>query len=111
MFEDHLLNIVKEFNNLEKHDATYADSEHLVRRAISNKILEESAFEIAKNCKYDGYQGALGSMVYKLFYKKTESGMNVNEQLDEELHKPVTKIFKRRKVYTSIKQYLGSRSS
>ena len=107
MFEDHLLNIVKEFNNLEKHDATYADSEHLVRRAISYKLLQESAFEIAKNCKYDGYQGALGSMVYKLFYKKTESGMNVNEQLDEELHKPVTKIFKRRKVYTSLKTIFG----
>ena len=98
---------MKECNNLEKHDATYADSEHLVRRAISYEILEESAFEIAKNCKYDGYQGSLGSMVYKLFYKKTESGMNVNEQLYEELHKPVTRIFKRRKVYTSLKTIFG----
>ena len=50
MFGDHLLNTVKEFNNLEKHDAIYADSEHVVRKTISYKILEESAFEIAKNC-------------------------------------------------------------
>ena len=35
--------------------------------------------------------------------KKTESGKIVNEQLDEGLHKPVIKEFKRRKVYARFK--------
>ena len=38
-------------------------------------------------------------MVYMFFDKKTGSGVNVNEQLAEELHKPVIKKFKIRKVY------------
>ena len=38
-------------------------------------------------------------MVYKCFEKKTGSGISVNEQLAEELHKPVIKKFNRRKVY------------
>ena len=50
-------------------------------------------------------------MVYKFFDKKTRSGaiatsragVSVNEQLAEELHKPVTKKFKRRKVYARFK--------
>ena len=49
------------------------------------------------------YQRALASMVYKFFDKKTRSGVNANEQLAEELHKPVTKRFKRRKVYARFK--------
>ena len=35
--------------------------------------------------------------------KKTGSGINVKEQRAEELHKPVIKKFKRRKVYTKFK--------
>ena len=42
-------------------------------------------------------------MVQKFFDKKIESGINANEQLDEELHKPVIKKFKRRKVYVIFK--------
>ena len=38
-------------------------------------------------------------MVYTFFDKKTGSGISVNEQLAEELHKPVIKKCKRRKVY------------
>ena len=49
------------------------------------------------------YQRALASMVYKFFDKKTRSGVNINEQLAEELHKPVTKSFKRKKVYARFK--------
>ena len=37
------------------------------------------------------------------FDKKTESGVSVSEQLAEELHKPVIKKFKRRKVYARFK--------
>ena len=33
-------------------------------------------------------------MVYKFFDKKNGSGISVNEQLAEELHKPVIETFK-----------------
>ena len=39
-------------------------------------------------------------MAYKFFDKKTGLGVSVNEQLAAELHKPVLKKFKRRKVYS-----------
>ena len=42
-------------------------------------------------------------MVYKFFEKKNGSGISVNEQAAEELHKPVIKKFKRRKVYARFK--------
>ena len=47
-------------------------------------------------------------MVYKFFDKKTESGMSVIEQLAKELHKPVIKKFKRRKVYATFKDNIWS---
>ena len=105
MLLGHLLNIPKEFensretgnlqhlytNDLEKacfaHDAAYSDSEDLAKRTISDKIVKEKASEIARNRKYYGYQTLLASMVYRCFDKKTGSGVSVNEQLAEELHK------------------------
>ena len=42
-------------------------------------------------------------MVYKFFDKKTGSGIRVNGQLAEELHKPLIKKFKRRQVYARFK--------
>ena len=42
-------------------------------------------------------------MVYKFFYERSKgSGVN-NLQLAEELHKPIVKNFKRKKVYSSYK--------
>ena len=64
-------------------------------RTISDKILKERAYEIVRNRGYHGYQSALASMVYKFFDKKTGSIISVNEQLDEELHKPVIKVYAR----------------
>ena len=46
-------------------------------------------------------------MVFKLFDQKTGSGISVNEQLAEELPKPIIKIFKRRKVYARLKKIFG----
>ena len=102
-------------NELDKacfaHNAAYSDSKDLAKRTISDKILKDRAYEIARNRKYDGYQRALASIVYKFPDKNTGSGatarrkagISVNEQLAEELHKPVTKKFKRRKVYARFK--------
>ena len=61
------------------HDAVYSDSKDLAKRTISDKVLKDKAYEIARNCTYDWYQRALASMVYKYFDKKTESGVSVNE--------------------------------
>ena len=52
---------------------------------MSDKILKDKAYEIARNRNYDGYQRALPSMVYKFFDKKTGLRMSVNKQLAEEL--------------------------
>ena len=74
-------------NELDKacfaHDAVYSDIKDLIKRNISDKILTDRAYEIARNHQYDGYQRALASMVYKFFDKKTGSGVSVNEQLAE----------------------------
>ena len=65
--------------------------------------MKDRAYEITRNHKYDRYQRALASMVYKLFDKKTKSGAIVNEQLAEELHKSAIKKLKRRKFYARVK--------
>ena len=89
-------------NELDKacfsNDAAYSGSKDLAKKTISHKILIDRAYEIARNRNYDGYQRALASMVYKFFDKETRVGISVNEQLAEELNKPVIKKFKRRKV-------------
>ena len=48
----------------------YGDFKDLARRAASDKVLKDIAFNIAKNPKYNGYQRGLAFMVYKLFDKK-----------------------------------------
>ena len=73
--------------------------------------MKERADEIARNRGYDGYQRALASMFYRFFDKKTWSGaiatskatISVNEQLTEELHKPIIKIFRKTKVHARFK--------
>ena len=94
-------------NELEKacfaHDVAYSDSKNLAKRTISDKILKDRAYEICRNHQCDGYQGALASLIYKFFEKKMGAGVSVNEQLAEELHEPVHKKLKRRKVYVRFK--------
>ena len=48
-----------------QHDMTYGHFKDLARRTVSDKILHDKAFNIAKNPKYDGYQRGFASMVYK----------------------------------------------
>ena len=106
----------------------YVDFKDLKRRTASDKILRRIAFNIAKNLKYDGYQRGLASMVYKFFDKKSAGGGIVNNnnnnninnnnnnneikqnpldlaalQLAEELHKPIIRKFKKRKVYSEFR--------
>ena len=97
-------------NELDKacfqHDMAYGKSKDLVKRTQSDKVLRDKAFKIASDPKYDGYQRELASMVYKFFDKKSSGKGIVNEpnyQLASELHKPIIRKFKERKVYSSFR--------
>ena len=98
-------------NQLDKtcfqHDMAYRDIKDIARRTASDKVLRDKAFNIAKNPKYDRYQRGVASMIYKLFDKNSTSlpdksvsggGVNIevkhNEQLAEELHKPIIRNYK-----------------
>ena len=97
-------------NELDKaffqHDMAYGKSEDLQKIIQSDKVSRDKAFKIAKNPKYDGYQRGLASIVYKFFDKKS-SGSGItngpNYQLAEELHKPIIRKFKKRKIYSSFR--------
>ena len=68
--------------------------------------MRDKASKIASNPKYDGYQRELAPMVYKSFDKKSaDSGIKSksNQQLADELHKPIVRKLKKRKVYPSFK--------
>ena len=103
-------------NELDKacfaHDAVYSDSKDLTKRTVADKILKNRAFNIAKDPKYDGYQKGLASMVYKFFDKKSKGSgakhvntklTTQNQQLAEELHKPIIRKFEKRKVHAAFK--------
>ena len=75
----------------------YADSKDLAKKTVSDKILKNTAYEIALNQQYDGYQRGLVSMVFTFFDKKTRLDVNVIEMLSQELHKPVLKTSKKKK--------------
>ena len=47
----------------------YVDFKDLTSRTVSDEILCDKTFNIAKNPKYDGYQCGLASMVYKFLIK------------------------------------------
>ena len=89
-----------------QHDTAYGKSKDLAKRTQSDKVLRDKAFEIASDPKYDGYQRGLASMVYKFFDKKSSGSGIANEpnyQLANELHKPIIRKFKKRKVYSSFR--------
>ena len=106
-------------NELDKayfqHDMAYGDFKDLTKRTAVDKVLRGKAFKIASDQKYDGYQRGLASMVYKFFDKKSQgSGRPLssasqlannkeNMQLADELHKPIIRKFKKRKVYSSFR--------
>ena len=104
----------KEYKNLKKQEI-HNIFKNLTRRTASDKILHDKAFSIAKNPKYDGYQRGLASMVYKFFDKKTSGRSTAlanksaiqyenisNIELSEELHKPISRKFEKRKVHLSF---------
>ena len=100
-------------NELDKacfqYDMTYVKSKDLTKRTHKN-FLRDKAFTIASDPKYNGYQRGLASMVYKIFDKKSKgSGITdeSNYQLTNELHKPITKKFNKKKCILHLKTTLG----
>ena len=85
----------------------YGDFKDVAKRTAADKTLRDKSFNIAKDLKYDGYQRGLASMVYKFFDKKAAGSgiksMPQNEQLTEELHKPIIRKSKKRSVYSTFK--------
>ena len=89
-----------------QHEMAYGKTEDLEKRTQPEKVLRDKAFKIAKNPKYDGYHRGLASMVYKFFDKKSSGNGISNEPDDEladEIHKPIIRKFKKRKVYSSFR--------
>ena len=103
-------------NELDKacfqHDIAYGDFKDLTKRTIADKFLRDEAFKIASDQKYDGYQRGLTSMVYNFFDKRSKgSGITNNKesiQLADELHKPIIRKFKKRKLYFSYRDNVWS---
>ena len=89
------------------HDAVYSNSKDLTKRTVADKILKNKAFDISRDPKYDGCQRGLASMVYKFFDSKVSGSgaklISENEQLANELHKPIIRNFEKRKVYSTFK--------
>ena len=84
----------------------YNKYKDLAIRTKSDIAFKNKVYKIATYPKYDGFQRALASIVWKSFDKRSNKvlGSSVNnEQLADDLHKPIIKKFKRRKVYSSFK--------
>ena len=75
-------------------DAGFKD---LTRRRVSDKILRDKAFNIAKNPKHDGYQRGLASIVYRFIKNENIS----NKELAEVLHKRIIRKLRKEK-YTQF---------
>ena len=91
---DHLRKSRKEYKSLKKQgiqdifiktnfqrDIGDGDFKDLTSRTVSDKILRDKTFDIAKNSKYDEYQRGLGSIVSKFFDKKTSVSGIKNENI------------------------------
>ena len=77
----------------------YNKFKDLEKRTQSDIVLKNKALKIASNPKYNGYERGLASMVYKFFDKKSKGSGLKNQQLANELYKPIIRKFKKRKVY------------
>ena len=90
----------------------YGDFKNLAKRTAADKMLRNKAFNITKDPKYDGYQRGLASMVYKFFDKKPASSgiksIPQNQQLAEELHKPIIRKLKKEKYIQHLKTIFGA---
>ena len=86
---EHLQKTKEEWKNLKKWETqnifteinqrkVYGDFKDLARGTVSDKVLRDKTFNIAKTPKYDSYERGLAFMVYKVFEKKPSAdGANI----------------------------------
>ena len=93
-----------------QHDSAYAKYKDRLNRKQSDVVLKNKALKIATDPRVNGCQRGIAAMVYKFSNERTKGSgiknkgnLHVNSQLAEELHKPIIKNFKRKKVYSSFK--------
>ena len=93
-----------------QHDSAYAKYKDRLNRKQSGIVLKNKALKIAIDSKVNAHQRSLAAMVYKFFNERAkgfglnnERNLQTNSMLAEELHKPIIKNFKKRKVYSSFK--------
>ena len=98
-----------------QHEMAYGDFKDLTRRTASDIILTDKAFYTAKNPKYNLYHKSLASTFYKFFDKEStlfadnstpggafKNKSMSNQELAEELHKPIIRKIENRKVYSPV---------
>ena len=89
-----------------QHDSAYNKYKDSLNRKQSDIVLKNKTLKIATDPKVNGYQRGLTAMFYKFFNERSKkiigSGIE-NKQLANERHKPISRKFKRRKVYSSHK--------
>ena len=120
-----------------QHDMTYRRFKELPRRTVSDKVLHNKAFNVAKNPRYDGIKKVLLQWFIFFFDKKSsathanqfagnavtrawsealttqnqsdiENKIISNQQLAEELHQPIIRKFEKRKACSSFKENIWS---
>ena len=97
------------------------DTRYIYRNELDKACFQhDSAYDIASNPKYDGYQRGLASMAYKFFdkksteepsslertgsgFKKLKNTARNSSILADERHKPIIRKFHKRKVYSQFK--------
>ena len=77
---------------------TYGDFKGLKRRTAADNVLREKAFNVTKNLLYIFDKKAKGSGV-----TLANKSIPQNKQLAEELHKLIFRKFKKRGVYSAVK--------
>ena len=98
-------------NDLDKacfqHDIAYNKFKDLKKITQSDIVFKNKAFKIASNPKYNGYERVLASMVYKFFDKKSKGSGLKNQQLADELHRPIIRKFKKEKCILLLRIIFG----
>ena len=88
-------------NDLDKtcfqHDKPNNKFKDLEKITQSDIVLKTKAFKISSNPKYNDYERGLVSMIYKFFDKRSKGSGLKNQQLADELHKPIIRKFKKEK--------------
>ena len=80
-----------------RHDMAYGDFGNLARRTSSDNVLRNNEFNIAKNPNMTDIKEVsliwFTRFLIKIFSRSGVNEIKQNEQLAEELHKPITRKF------------------